>query len=227
MLKHLFAVVLICATVYVVSTASARAADPTAQAFVDTVALGSVAIKDSEAAVRERFEALDLPRCYAAIDSELPDRAVRAFEQIGQYGSLDAVFRPNVASMRAIVAGLDAIPTSDPALRSGRSAWRRTAELAAALPPMAPPCPKIEAWAKRKWRGKAPRIVPAGGEKVLAALDDDVLSGKFERAAKRLRVLGISAKHAEVWSGDTVFDGLFDEIARLVDESAPAGDEPL
>jgi hypothetical protein len=229
MLRHVLAVLVVVGTA--VAVPRAQAADPTAQAFVDTVALGSVAINGTKPQVREAFKALEIDRCVKAIDEKAPGAVIDSLFDVAFYGTIQATFKPSVPAMQAIVAGLDRIPTSDPALRSGRAAWRATAETMAKLPAMVQPCRKLEAWKKRKWQGKAPTILPAGAKQALAPILGNELDRKFERASKRLRALGISKADAKLWAGG-VFDELVDEVEAVVnevlpDETGESGERPF
>jgi hypothetical protein len=135
-----------------------------------------------------------------------PRRALDQAIEVFAVGMVHALFDPTLPALRTLSAQLDAVPTADPALRSGRTAWRKTVGAIAALPPLDDPCGKLIAWRRS---GYAPSAAPALDRAKLKALND---SGgpdpRFARAARRMRALGVSKSAADRFTGDPLFRGV-------------------
>ena len=102
--------------------------------------------------------------------------------------------------MRAFVAELDRVATSDRALRSGRAAWRQAVGVMATWP-RPDLCALLGAWKEAGWKkARAPRVdlkSLARQDRASAGIDR-----KLERAAARLRALGVAASAAHRFQGD-------------------------
>jgi hypothetical protein len=71
---------------------------------------------------------------------------------------------------------------------------------------------QLEAWAKGGWRASArPDFDFAAFEKLIEETDDPSFERKLDRAAKRLRQLGVSKADAARFTGDTLFDDLIED----------------
>lgn len=147
-------------------------------------------------------------------------RALRAFEttevddelifDVFVTGVAGLLFTPLRPALGAFQVRLDRVQTADPALRSGRAAWRATIAAVAGLRAPKDFCGDLERWRRTGFR---PSAAPRYGTFDLATLLP--LDRKFTRAKRRLRALGISRGAAERWAGDRLFDDLLDD--------APAG----
>ncbi|HKO26314.1 MAG TPA: hypothetical protein VJU80_02550 [Solirubrobacteraceae bacterium] len=125
-----------------------------------------------------------------------------AVELVFSY-EVEALITPIEPALRDYVAALDRVRTSDRRLRSGRAALRlseRAVRGIKAAP--ADICAQLQAWQQAGYPVKgAPKI----DDPALGALSKgtDSLGKKVERAAKRLRALGVSKRTARLFTGDT------------------------
>jgi hypothetical protein len=229
MLRHLVAVAVIVGTV--VAVTDAEAADPTAQRFVDAVALGSIAVDAKRAEIRTSLEAFEAERCRKALDiRRMPQDAVDDAMTLAIGGLTQYAFAPVVPELRGLVAAMDAVPTTDPVLRSGRAAWRVSVAGIAGLD-LDRPCRQLEAWGRAGWKRDAPAAVEARRfARRFDRLTSSALERKFDAAERRLRKLGVSAAEAELWTGEGAFKAVEKELERSFDsllDLPVEGDEPL
>ena len=186
-----------------VASAEAAARTQSAQAFADVLLRARVAIKAQAPDLERRYEEAE-PDCEDLFDSA-PDRlAVEMFKL-----SFGATIQPYadliIESSRQIVAGLDAVPTRDPVLRSGRAAWRAALRLNESHPRVDDACADLARWRDAGWGDEA--MPPYLHD------EDDADSGptierKMHAASRRLRMLGISPRVAGFFTGDGLLDGV-------------------
>jgi hypothetical protein len=213
----------IAAAALLVPPATAPAAT-TAERFAGAVERGKSAIRAKEAEYRAAFEAVDFDRCERALERKPPPkREADRFGLLFAAVILQPTFGPTKPVLQQIVDDLDAIPTRDPILRSGRAAWRSVVGLVSRFPTVDKPCEQIEAWANAGWRASArPDFDFEGFEKLLEEGDDKALERKLDRAARRLRQLGVSKGAAERFAGETLLEDIPDEVTGLgSDEDVP------
>jgi hypothetical protein len=149
------------------------------------------------------FEALLDPRCERAEDAAPADRALEVL-LVSILLALAPAYDPIRAPLDTFLAELERIPTSDPALRGGRAAWRTEIDLIRRLPSTPDPCAALQAWRRT---GFAPGAAPIPADAVIspAAL---AAEGKLAVAARRMRELGVSAGAARRFTGKGVLRGV-------------------
>ena len=121
---------------------------------------------------------------------------------------------PAIAAMRPAFqrfqAELERIPTADPALRSGRAAWRTMVASLAAFPAQVDVCTALERWRRTRF---APSATPFGLDELPGAFDEEALdSPKLVRAARRMQQLGVAPGTARRFTGATLLDGIFEDV---------------
>jgi hypothetical protein len=118
-------------------------------------------------------------------------------------------------------AELDRIATDDPALRSGRAAWRASMALYRQVRPLpADLCTRLDGWRAAGYAPVArPDLQPASVRAVLAGTR--TIDRKLDAATVRLIELGATPGQARRFAGDTLFDGIADE--SLLGLPDPAG----
>jgi hypothetical protein len=122
-----------------------------------------------------------------------------------------AMFAPVADGLHTFGAELDRIPTADPALRSGRAAWRGSIALYVQARPLpADLCARLRRWKRAGWAARAaPDLQPPA---VRAILDGSGTGdAKLQAAAARLVALGVPAGQARRFAGDTLFAGFSPE----------------
>jgi hypothetical protein len=180
--------------------ASAQAPPPdervAAQAMADATVRFSKAVEDAD---DEAEEALG-PRC-AKIRREVPRERRRDYVYIltrHSYRAVAAVVREDLGRLRTDLANAQ---TRDPALLSGRAAWRQLSRALMALPPAGNLCTELRAWV----RDGAPRS--EGREALAEAVRVLSVSGReFDRkvnaASRRMIELGVPQSEAESFNSD-------------------------
>jgi hypothetical protein len=125
--------------------------------------------------------------------------------------SIEAQLQPLAGPIARYSKVLDAIRLHDRVLRSGRAVIRRTARLATAIKPApADICTQLGDWRDRGYPAdSAPRIDDPGIDALFAEADT-IDTKKLDRAARRLRKLGVSRRIARIFRGDD--DSLYDGI---------------
>jgi hypothetical protein len=154
------------------------------------------------------------PACRAALAGGTPDQQRRHVDDlVGVLVDLlaGAMFAPVADSMRAFGAQLDAVPTVDPALRSGRAAWRESIALYLSVRPLpADLCMRLARWRSAGYAASArPDLQPAAVRRILDG--SGTVDVKLHLAAARMVALGVSEGQARRWAGDTLFDGFSPE----------------
>ena len=113
-------------------------------------------------------------------------------------------YDPVRTALDAFLAQIEAIPTNDRSLRSGRAGWRSEIQFIRGLQSSPDPCGSLQAWQRRHF---APSASPVN----LDAVTDPGLNAaedKITIAARRMRALGVSAGAARRFTGDGVFRGV-------------------
>jgi hypothetical protein len=159
-----------------------------------------VAIKAQTPALRQSLRVITGRECGSLLD-DAPERAQRAAEAVGTEAAVAALFGPVSGAITAMQAELDRVPTADPALRSGRAAWREFAAMLGSVQPLpADLCVRLRAWRDAGYPADAvPHLqTPAVSEAVNS--DDDSFGraweGKLKRAYHRMVALGVSRGQA-------------------------------
>ena len=192
--------------------AAAQAADERAAAkrFADAALRAKVAVNAQRAEIERRSEVLESKPCSDAIGAA-PARASSGLIRVYLAALFDVLFTPTLPALRTTVSDLDAIPTEDRALRSGRAAWRASVEAIETVPKLADPCGVLQAWRRAGWtRESAPKT--PGLSKALDEASNDRIERKLARAERRLRRLGVSRGAARRFRGETLFSGVEDVI---------------
>jgi hypothetical protein len=170
-----------------------------------------VAVKAQKAAIEAALDArlarLDDPGCERALSS-----APRSAQDRVLAMSIVLVALPLIDGIRApvqqLVVELERVPTADDVLRSGRAAWRTQAQFFALVPPVPDMCTALDAWRRAGYGSRA------------APIDLEAFSGsgletvqvKLRAAAARMRQLCVAAGAARRFTGDTLLDGIGDDI---------------
>ena len=199
------------AAVALVPASSAPAAT-SAQRFADAVERGKSAIRAKKPEFKAVAEAVDFERCERALEAKPPpEREIDRFATFLVIAVLQPTIQPSMPVLRQIVADLDAIPTRDPVLKSGRAAWREIVASFGLFPILDKPCEQLEAWAASGWKASArPDFDFAAFEKLAGEDSFEGADAKLERAARRMRQLGVSKGDAERFTGETLFDDVED-----------------
>jgi hypothetical protein len=160
-----------------------------------------------EAALNARLEALDDPRCERAVNA-----APRAAEDAVLAMTIVLIALPLIDGIRGpaqqLVVELERVPTADQALRSGRAAWRAQAQFFARLPTVPDMCAALDAWRQAGYG-------PGGAPIPLEAFQGgglETVERKLAAAAARMRELGVSAGAARRFTGDTLLQGIGDDV---------------
>jgi hypothetical protein len=175
-----------------------------------------VAIKAQERDIEQRLQtgvdALSAPAC------ERPLIALIGLPASSQdrvaLGAGAVAIAPAVAAMRPAFerfqAELERVPTADAALRSGRAAWRSAIAGLALFPAQVDVCGTLERWRRA---GFAASAAPFGLDELPGAFSEgEDAEPKLMRAARRMQQLGIAPGTARRFTGDTLLDGIFDDV---------------
>jgi hypothetical protein len=183
-----------------------------------------VAVKAEAPAIEQAAALARGPACRRALGgasrrqvSEHLDDLVGALVDI-LTGTLLAPVRAHLATYQA---ELDRIPTRDPALRSGRAAWRASMVLYRQVRPLpADLCSRLDGWRAAGYaRAARPELQPPAVQAVLAGTR--TIDRKLDAAVRRLVELGATPGQARRFAGDTLFDGVVDD--RILGLPDPAG----
>ena len=206
--------------------ATASAAPPrSAEAFAAAGERLTFALRAQGDAIERGF-AEEFARCEAAIQRQrVPRRARERFTHLIVVAVLQPTLERVLPSMRQFVADLDAVPTRDPALRSGRAGWRATVAVMEAVPELEGPCEHLERWAASGYAAdQAPPLPLAGMRAFLRDADGGLASAdrKVGRAVRRLRRLGVPRRRARHFGG-TVLGEVFaeDSLPDVAGEAGP------
>ncbi len=149
------------------------------------------------------------PACRSALRGGTTAQREHVDDLIGVLVDLlaGAMFAPVADQLRTYQAELEAIPTADPALRSGRAAWRDSVALYVQVRPIpADVCAQLGRWRTSGYAASArPDLQPAGVRRILEG--SGTVDAKLHLAAARMVALGTSQGQARRFSGDTLFSG--------------------
>jgi hypothetical protein len=154
------------------------------------------------------------PACRAALSGGTPAQQREHVEDlVGVLVDLlaGAMFAPVSEPLRTFQAELDRVPTADPALRSGRAAWRASIGLYLQVRPLPSDlCEQLGRWRTAGYAaGARPALQPAAVRRILDG--SGTVDAKLHIAAARLVALGVSQGQARRFAGDTLFDGFSPE----------------
>jgi hypothetical protein len=132
----------------------------------------------------------------------------------------EALLTPIVPALHDYVAALDRVKVGDARLRSGRSALRLSVRGVRNLEPApADVCAQLQAWQQAGYPVKgAPKIDDPAFDALFTLPQS--LNKKIERAARRLRSLGVSRRTSQRFTGDT--EALYK--GWDLDDDVPIGD---
>ena len=106
---------------------------------------------------------------------------------------------------------LERVPTGDPALRSGRAAWRSSVGHIATFPLDLDICGTLERWRQTSF---SPAAAPFGlGGDRLGPYAASAAT-KLGAAARRMRELGVAPGPSRRFSGETLLEGIGDDLDR-------------
>jgi hypothetical protein len=184
------------------ATAAAQVPPPderaAAQALADA-AKRLIAAAEAVPEDQDPDDGLDAPRCRREL-FRIPQRrqdALRAFALRDELREAGDAIEPALASFRTEIANAQ---TRDPALISGRAAWRRLAKAYMALPLRGDVCADLAAWRRDGYPLRTVRAATAEYHSIFAASGRG-FERKSARAADRMRELGISEEDAEAFEG--------------------------
>ncbi|MEA2312536.1 MAG: hypothetical protein QOE28_2504 [Solirubrobacteraceae bacterium] len=183
------------------AAASAQAPDEGAAARAFAAAAGRVVPAITRADVRTTRE-VNAAATRRACRPALGGRHSRAAATLLEVYDLRRLAERLRAPMLRFRGELADAQTRDPALLSGRAAWRQLGRALAALPAAGPdPCASVAAWR----RGGFPPAVPRAAQRELDAfgrIAGAAFDRKTEAARARLIELGVPQADAQAFSGD-------------------------
>jgi hypothetical protein len=151
------------------------------------------------------------PACRAALRGATPEQERKHLDDlVGVLVDLlaGAMLAPASEPLRTFQAELERIPTADPALRSGRAAWRTSVALYVQVRPLpADLCAKLKRWRTSGYSAAArPDLQPQAVRRILDG--SGTVDAKLHLAAARMVALGVTEGQARRFAGDTLFNGL-------------------
>ena len=154
------------------------------------------------------------PACRSALSGGTPAQQRKHVDDlVGVLVDLlaGAMFAPVSEQLRSFQAELDRVPTADPALRSGRAAWRQSVALYVQVRPLPSDlCAQLGRWRTAGYAaGARPALQPTAVRRILDG--SGTVDAKLHIAAARMVALGVSQGQARRFAGDTVFDGFSPE----------------
>jgi hypothetical protein len=154
------------------------------------------------------------PACRAALSGGTPAQQRKHVDDlVGVLVDLlaGAMFAPVSEQLRSFQVELDRVPTADPALRSGRAAWRKSIALYVQVRPLPSDlCAQLGRWRTAGYAaGARPALQPTAVRRILDG--SGTVDAKLHIAASRMVALGVSQGQARRFAGDTVFDGFSPE----------------
>lgn len=162
----------------------------------------------------------DLARAGFSSSRSVYERATTLWVNAGWAAAL----APTVAEHERFVAALDAIPTTDPRLRSGRAGWRKhlaTVRGFAALP--GDLCARLATWFRAGAKGTPLPDVQAVDASRFNVFTSSVRASlgptcrcKIEHAEARMRDLGIPARDAHRFTGDPAYTAIEGPAKRAI-----------
>lgn len=157
-----------------------------------------------------RVDALLRPRCRRALDV-IPERRESDVIFVASIAATVPAYLTVRPSFERFLAEIEAVPTADPALRSGRASWRGPVGLMRRLRPLPDLCAALEAWRRA---GFAPDAAPVdvGDTRDFDLGSQMAQNAKAERAERRMRRLGVGKSAARRFTGETLFIGVGDGL---------------
>jgi len=179
-----------------------------AQQFAFAVYRLRVAVLAQKSAIEDKvlgitLGALSDPRC-DRVENAAPGLVGIEVLLVELVLDITPAFDPVRTSLDTFLAQIEAIPTNDRALRSGRAGWRSEIQFIRQLQSSPDPCGSLQAWQRKHF---APSASPVN----LDAVTDPGLNAaedKITIAARRMRALGVSAGAARRFTGDGMFRGV-------------------
>ncbi len=178
-----------------------------------------VAIKAKLPEIQAAAAITHRPACRTALGGATPAQQQEHLDDlVGVLVDLlaGAMFAPVAHSLQTFQAELDRIPTADPALRSGRAAWRSSVSLYTRVRPLpADLCSQLARWRKAGYAAAArPDLQPREVRRILEG--SGTVDAKLQLAAVRMVALGVTEGQARRFAGDTLFAGFEpDELLGL------------
>ncbi len=208
------------------SLAAAQAPDDRADAreFAFAAYRLRVAIKARLPEIDRAAAITRAPACRAALAGGTPAEQRRHVDDlVGVLVDLlaGAMFAPVADAMSTFQAEMEAVPTTDPALRSGRAAWRESIALYLQVRPLpADLCAQLGRWRSAGYAASSrPDLQPAVVRRILDG--SGTVDVKLHLAAARMVGLGVTDGQARRFAGDTLFNGFSPE--DLLGLGRPAG----
>jgi hypothetical protein len=169
-----------------------------------------VAIKARLPAIDQAAAITRSPACRSALRGATPQQERRHLDDlVGVLVDLlaGAMFAPVAEPLQTYQAELDRVATADPALRSGRAAWRASVALYVQVRPLpADLCAQLARWRTAGYGASArPDLQPAAVRRILDG--SGTVDAKLHLAAARLVALGVTEGQARRFAGDTLFAG--------------------
>lgn len=202
----------ICALALVVPAGAGAATPSSAQRFADAALRLKVAVNARKADFAAAYAAIDHARCERAFERIPPKREIDNATTILVLAASQPLVEVGTPLLRQMVRDLEAIPTNDPALRSGRAGWREAVALVARYPRLDRPCEALERWSRAGWRPSA-RPDVSFRELQRFVTSRAAPEAKLHLGARRLRQLGISAFSSKRFIGETIFEDVIVEPA--------------
>jgi hypothetical protein len=205
-MSHRFIPALLCTLALAAVPATASAQAPTderanARAFAD---VGIQLMSDIDAAGTALDDSYTLPNCKSdrRIDRATEGQQARAFELIlgqllGQFG------RATAPAFDRANAALAAVPTADPALVDGRTAWRQVANVYATFGKLRHVrlCIELRNYVRHDFKPTRAMRRTAKAMRKISRMDLDGLEGKLAAATDRLVELGVPKDEAAPFNG--------------------------
>jgi hypothetical protein len=177
-----------------------------------------VRIKAAAPAIKQVAKGFDTPACENPLGDDadhLPKRAEPGIFAMLLELELGANFAPVKDAYAQFITELDHVSTADRALIDGRNVWRSSVELISQTGPVpADLCEQLRRWRLAGYPADgAPAAQPqAIHHYVLAAFGSDMKpSGQRpepRRAARRMVELGVPARQARRFAGETLYEGI-------------------
>jgi hypothetical protein len=169
-----------------------------------------VAIKERLPAIQQAAAITRSPVCRKALRGATPaQQQAHADDLVGVLVDMlaGAMLAPVAEPLQTFQAELERVPTADPALRSGRAAWRASVALYRQVRPLpADLCEQLRRWSAAGYVAAArPELQPPAVRGILDG--SGTVDGKLRLAAARMVALGVSDGQARRFAGETLFNG--------------------
>jgi hypothetical protein len=169
-----------------------------------------VAIKARMPAIEQAAALTRSPACRSALRGATPaQQRAHVEDLVGVLVDLlsGTMLAPVAEPLGTFQAELERIPTPDPALRSGRAAWRASVALYRQVRPLpADLCEQLTRWRAVGYAASArPALQPLVVRSILDGSGS--VDAKLHLAAARMVALGVPEGQARRFAGDTLFNG--------------------